>query len=435
METPLYSKLKEFSDEKPLRLHIPGHKGKMTPLPRNFLSVDFTELSRTGNLYEGGEPFDEAQSLWANQFGFEYAQFLTGGSTQGMYTALAICSGEKVLLDRGGHRSAVHAMGLLHRKPIYLKRPWLKDLEVPGPVDPTVIEDILKENPDVKTVMVTSPTYCGVLSDIYTIAEIVHKYDGKLVVDGAHGAHFPWLMIDHYSAADVVTISPHKTLPALGQAAVLLYREFSPNVVRETASLFGTSSPSYPIMSSMDLVRNWMDGEGMLEYVRVARQVATLREIFPALSDPLQLDPTRLTLLCNEGQQVARELEKQGIFLEMANPGHLVAVFTAADTDEEIQQFAKAVLPHVSHRSPLPDLTPPEQLPVKRMEIHEVMFAEKTLLPLSECAGKIAGTTIAPYPPGVPVVVLGEEISSTELEYLERVGYENQEVLVVSPSP
>lgn len=433
METPLYSALTKFSDEKPLRFHIPGHKGKQIPLSNRFLDIDFTELNPTGNLYQGGAPFDHAQDLWAGQFAFPNAQFLTGGSTQGIYTALALCGkpGDKILLDRGGHRSTVHACGLLRLKPVYLQRPWLKELEVPAAFEIEEVEKMFQLHPDIKAILITSPTYWGILSDIHAIAHVAHSYGVKVIVDGAHGSHLPWLMIDNFSSADVVTISPHKTLPALGQAAILLYRDISPVLVRETAALFGSSSPSYPILSSMDLARAWMDEDGMMEYVRVARQVATLREIFPSLSDPLYLDPTRLTLLCNEGQQVARELEKIGIYLEMANQGHLMAVFSGLDTDEEIYHLAKVLIPHFQHRSPLPDLSPPEDLPPKRMDIEDAMFLPKEAKPLSECVGRVAAATIAPYPPGIPIVVIGEEITKESVEYLEKIGYTNQEVLVV----
>lgn len=433
METPLYSKILEFSESNPLRLHIPGHKGKIIPLPSDFLEIDVTELSATGNLYEGGEPFDHAQSFWANQFGLEGAQFLTGGSTQGVYTALGLCAkeGGKVLLDRGAHRSAFHAMGLLRLEPVYLKRPWLEEFQVPNALDPHTVEEMLVQHPDITTVFLTSPTYCGIISDVPEIARITHEHGAKLVVDGAHGAHLSWLMMDNYASADVVTLSAHKTLPTLGQGAVLLYSGFSPEEVRETASLFGSSSPSYPILCSMDIARAWMEEEGMMEYLRVAREVATLREILPSLTPPLMLDPLRLTVLCPDGKKVAKELEKEGIYLEMANPGHIVAVFTGMDTDKEVRRFGKAMIPFFQHQEPMPDLSPPEMFPVKQFEIHQAMFAKKKTLPLSQSVGEIAASTIAPYPPGVPVVVMGEVISQEILDYLQRVGYENDKVLVV----
>lgn len=433
MSATLYQHLHDKAKKKPLRFHIPGHKGKQVPFLKNLLPLDFTEINGTGNLYIPGAPIEEAQEKWAMEFGFPHCQFLTGGSTQGVYTALALCAkeGDTVLLDRTSHKSAMNAMGLLGLKPLYLQRPWLSGMEVPGAVTPEDVETMLKENPEIKTVFLTSPTVYGILSDVYSISEIVHEHGGKLVVDGAHGAHLPWLMIDNYSSADVVAVSAHKTLPCLGQSAMIFFRDFCPDLVGETASLFGTSSPSYLMLASMDRAREWMNQEGSLEYVRVARQVATLREIFPSLEAPLYLDPTRLTLLCSRGDEIALELEKEEIYLEMANPGHMVAVFTAMDQDEEIQKFAKHLVMYLAKPSHLPDLSPPPLLPERKMSIRDVLFAEKITVPLAESLGKIAGANIAPFPPGIPVVVSGEVISQTTLDYLARINYEKKEILVI----
>lgn len=431
MATPLYGALKDYAKKTPLRLHIPGHKGKQIPSARNLLPLDVTELSTTGNLYEIGEPFATAQQLWADQFGLPHCQFLTGGSTQGVYTALAMCGGDTILMDRYSHRSVSHGAGLLGINPLYLRREWMPEFEVSKGIDPDVVDKMMEAHPEVKTVVICSPTMVGVLSDVYTIAQVVHSHGGKLIVDGAHGAHFPWLMIDHYSSADVVVLSAHKTLPCLGQSAMILYRDFDPQQVADTASLFGTSSPSYPILASMDLAREWMDGDGMMEYVRVARLVATLREIFPTVNEPLQLDPTRLTILCPHGLEVAKALEEENIFLEMATKSHLVAVFTAMDTDQEVQRFAMALVNHMDNHTGLPDLSPPPELPPRRMSLQDALRGKKISIPLQESLGRVAAYPVAPYPPGIPVVEMGEEITQSMLDYLDHIGYDKTEVMVV----
>lgn len=123
--------------------------------------IDLTELPPTGNLYEGGEPFASAQALWAKEFGFEYCQFLTGGSTQGIHTGLALCCppGSKVLVDRNCHRAVFNAMALLDLEPIYLERPWLGEESLIGPISPETVENMLCQCPKIKTVCITSPTY------------------------------------------------------------------------------------------------------------------------------------------------------------------------------------------------------------------------------------------------------------------------------------
>ncbi len=428
MDTPLYNRLKELADQQPLRFHIPGHKG----IP--IFPLDFTELTVTGNLYGEGKAIVEAQNLWAVEFGFPYGFFLTGGSTQGVYTALGLCckEGDTVLLDRGAHRSASNALALLGLEPVYLPRPWSEQYQVTAGIDPDTVEELLTEHPEIKTVFLTSPTTEGVLSDVGTISGIVKNHGAKLIVDGAHGAHLPWLMIDNYSSADVVCVSAHKTLPALGQSALLFYRDFTLAQVQEQASLFGTSSPSYLLMASMDLARAWMNQDGMMEFVRVARQVATLREIFPSIGEPLMLDPCRLCILCNQGQRVAKEMEEHGIYLEMSSIGHLVAVFTALDDDKKIQELGKALIPHLFHRQELPDLSPPLEFPKKILSPRQALSAEKERVPWEQCQGRIAGAHMAPFPPGIPVVAKGEEISQEILDYLERIGCKQETVLVIA---
>ena len=129
MSTPLYDALKDYAAKKTARFHMPGHKGRWLPLPElvPLAPLDVTEIPGTGNLYEAGEPFDSAQALWAQVFGFDHCQFLTGGSTMGVLTGLTLfCPpGSRVLLDRGCHRSAFNALALLDLAPVYLPRPWL----------------------------------------------------------------------------------------------------------------------------------------------------------------------------------------------------------------------------------------------------------------------------------------------------------------------
>nr|CRY96295.1 hypothetical protein [uncultured prokaryote] len=270
MPTPLYDALRRYADREPIRFHMPGHKGRSFPPAelKWLASIDVTELPETGNLYEAGEPFDSAQALWAELFGFEYCQFLTDGSTMGVHTGLALCCkpGDRVLIDRNCHRSAFNALALLDLEPVWLERPWLKSENLPGPIPPGDVETALEKYPDIKTVCITSPTYAGVLSDIGAVSRMIHARGGKLFVDGAHGAHLPFLGLAPFWGADCVVVSAHKTLPAMGQTALLFVNGFEPELVRRTASIFGTSSPSYPMLASLDVVRDWMVRWGAEEY-------------------------------------------------------------------------------------------------------------------------------------------------------------------------
>ncbi len=248
MPTPLYDVLRRYASQEPIRFHMPGHKGIIDqPADLRWMApIDVTELPETGNLYDAGEPFDSAQKLWADLFGFDQCQFLTGGSTMGIHTGLALCCrpGDRVLMDRSCHRAAFHALALLDLEPVWLERPWLSSENLIGPISPGDVEKALEEHPNIKTVCITSPTYAGVLSNVGAISRIVHAHGGKLFVDGAHGAHLPFLGMEPFWGADCVVVSAHKTLPAMGQSALLFVSGFEPDRVRQMASVFGTSSPS-----------------------------------------------------------------------------------------------------------------------------------------------------------------------------------------------
>lgn len=440
MPTPLYDALRAYADREPFRFHMPGHKGRSLPLAelKWLAPIDVTELTGTGNLYEPGEPFDAAQALWAERFGFERCQFLTGGSTQGVHTGLALCCapGDKILLDRGSHRSAFHAMALLDLRPVWLERPWLARENLIGPISPGDVEKALDQNPDIKTVCITSPTYAGVLSNIGAISRIAHAHGARLFVDGAHGAHLPFLGLEPFWGADCVVTSAHKTLPAMGQTALLFANGFQPDRVRELASVFGSSSPSYPMLASLDACRDWMERWGIQKYERAAVRVAELRRRFPSLrpgptcGDGLSLDPTRLVLKARDGHAFAQALEQRGVVPEMADKGHVVFICTCQDDDFAFRVLTRKLEELREQMGDCPPLPPPP-LPETVLTPRQALFAPRETVPLEQSAGRIAASSIAPYPPGVPVVAPGERIEKKHLAYLTEIGYNKKDCCVV----
>lgn len=434
MPTPLYDALTAFAHTRPLRLHMPGHKGKPLAAPElaGVSSLDFTELGPTGNLYEPGPPMDAAQELWARACAFDWCQFLTGGSTQGIHTALALSCplGSAVLIDRGSHRSVFNAMALLDLRPRFLTRSWLDQDGITGPISPERVEKALSDHPEIKTVCITSPTYYGVLSDIPAIAHIVHRYGGRLIIDGAHGLHLPFLGGEPFSGADLVVASAHKTLPALGQSAVLLGRGPLRDRARTMASVYGTSSPSYPVMASLDLARDWMEGPGREGYRRVIARAAQLRQRYPGLVYGGGLDPARLVIAAPDGVRAAQALEEMGIWPEMSDSGHVVFILTGCDSEEDLDRLESgltALLPLLGPPAPVP----PPPMPRQVMTPRQALFSTSHRRPLDDCLGQVAACQLAPYPPGVPVVAPGEEIGKKELSYLHQIGYNNMDVAVI----
>ncbi|MCD8004447.1 MAG: aminotransferase class I/II-fold pyridoxal phosphate-dependent enzyme [Oscillospiraceae bacterium] len=413
-DAPLYRALAEFADTDPLRLHMPGHKGKGLPGWERLARLDFTELPPTGNLYQEGGAIGRAEELWAAAFGMAACQMLTCGSTQGILAAMTLACppGSAVLVDRGSHRSVYNAMALLDLRPVYF---WDKTCRG--------IRKALDGHPEIKTVCITSPDYYGQLFDIPAIARLCHQRQACLVVDGAHGAHLPFLGLEPFRGADLTVCSAHKTLPVLGQGALLFSGgRFGGEELRHAAALYGTSSPSYPILASMDLARAWMQSpEGRENYRRVCRRVQALRERFPALTG--RVDPARLTLRLQDGFALERALQARNIWPEMADRGHAVFILTGMDSDGELNRLEDAL----AELDPCGEAEESPQAPSPEMVLspRQALFAPSQTVRLSQSQGLIAAQYIEPYPPGVPVVAPGERVTKKHLAYLRAIRYNN----------
>ena len=428
-KTPLYDALTSFAAQNPLRMHMPGHKGNPLPGLDHLAAIDFTELPPTGNLFEGGGAIGEAERLWAEVFHMDSCLFLTGGSTQGVLTALTLACqpGDTILLDRGSHRSAYNALALLDLKPVYLQRPWLEQAGVTGPISPGEVEKQLESHPEIRTLCITSPTYYGVLSDLPALAEIMHRRGGVLVVDGAHGAHLPFLGDYGLSAADLLVVSAHKTLPAPGQTALLFSNgAFSHADLRRAGSIYGSSSPSYPMMAALDLCRAHMLEGGGEAYRKTAAEVARLRQLFPALTEEdAPLDPARLVVCAPDGYAAQAALEAQNVWPEMADGGHVVFIPTCADSPGDFARLEEAL--QGVHLGPCPGCPPPPPPPEMALTPRQALFAHRRTLPLAEAEGLVAACQVAPYPPGVPVIAPGERVDKKSIAYLKQIGYNTLE--------
>lgn len=433
MNAPLYNALVSRAGLGTLRMHMPGHKGKCAP-PELLAAaaLDFTELDGTGNLYTGDGPIAEAEALAAPVWGAESCYFLTGGSTQGVHAALALCTrpGDRILLDRGSHLSFFTGMALLGLEPEYVWFPTAQSISA-----------ALDVHNDIKTVCVTSPTYYGRVLDVAGISAACRTHGARLFVDEAHGAHFPFVGMGKCAqgkGADVSVTSAHKTLPALGSAAMLFASgDFTPEDVREKTAMFGTSSPSYDIMASIDWARAYItEGGGAAEYMRAAKAVGKIRkeinsrDVFHAL-EGADTDPTRLTVDMGSlgGKRAARLLdEKYGVCCEMSDRDRAVFIVTCADSDADLTRLSDAIraleplAPASGDARPFPELPAAKRV----MRIRDAAFSPRERIPLAAAAGRTAAECIAPYPPGVPVTAPGEEIGPEILAYLHGVGYEEK---------
>lgn len=433
--TPLFTALQQFNAQSPLRMAMPGHKGQPLPGLGADMSLDFTELPPTGNLYEPGGAIEEAEQLWAKVWGADCCLFLTGGATQGIHTALLAAggAGTAILVDRVSHRSIHTGMALLDQHPVWLERPWLDDRGVVGQLSPETVDRALSEHPEIKTICITSPTYYGVLSDSDKIAKVCHQHGARLIVDAAHGAHLFMTGKNPYRGADLVVTSTHKTLRAPGQSALLFGTGVTLEQLRRASLMFATSSPSYLMMAALDALRPWCQGEGKRRYGETARQVAALRRAYPSLQEgDAPLDPCRFVLCVPDGFAVEAALQNRNIWPEMADTGHVVFILTDSD-DEAAFVRLRAALDELGLRNQpcRGHVPPPPPVPKPIFSPREAVFGVKKEVPFADAEGKIAAQQLAPYPPGVPVCAPGERISKKVLFYLKEIGYNKPSIEIL----
>jgi arginine/lysine/ornithine decarboxylase len=420
--SPLIHVLSSLADSRPVRMHVPGHKGK------DLFSLDFTELPVTGDLYrdtETASPLRQAETLWAEKYHAAGCCFLTGGSSQGVAAALAALTvpGETILLDRYHHTSFTHAMALLDLHPVFLPRPVSHDglfMSLP----PRTLEAALHAHPNIKTVCITSPTYYGEACDIAALSSICRRYHARLFVDAAHGAHFPWAELGSPAAgADIFVCSLHKTLPALGQSAALFTNvETHLPRLRRASAWFGTSSPSYVLMASIDAAYTWLTAQGAERWRQILNTIRILRSNYDILSHVSPyIDPFRLTMrvsgLGYTGYEVSAIWQKKfNLWSEMCDERHVVCITGAADEPSDFTVLESALsYIYRNRRSPLllPDITLP--LPQRACSPRAALLSASQTMRLAEADGLTAADDILHYPPGVPICAAGEVIDTAAL--------------------
>lgn len=450
MSESFYQQLKKQAARKAARFHMPGHKGRpILPELNHPFAIDYTEIKGTGNLYEGDEPILSAEQAAARYYGAHDCLFLTGGSTQALMTAIAsaVPAGGTLVLDRNCHKSVTHAMALLDITPVFVVPQPLDHTGLPGLLVPQAVENALAQHPEASALLVTSPNYYGVMQKIPTLAAICKQHDVPLLVDAAHGAHLKAVGKPSpiEEGADLAAISAHKTLPALGQSALLLSSgRIAWQKLLDMAPMFGSSSPSYLLLASIDLARGWLEGKGASAYEACAKQVAALRReierttVFSALTETTtSLDPCRLTICCENtnvtGHQLNAILHDQfDIDVEMSDYDHVVCICTGADTRRDYARLMGALRDKQFARKPAQKKALLRFPEVERVcSVREAWFSANTVVPLAQAAGRVCARPVTPYPPGVPLIYPGERIGQVHIEFLRARWYTDKEPICV----
>lgn len=428
MDAPLYSALRRHAALGRSSFHTPGHKNNPEALPGDLFSLDFTELPDTDSLYEDSGPIREAERKASALFQTARTCFSADGCTLCIQAMLRLAAprGGKILCSRVIHRSAVNAMALLGIEPVWAM--------------PRDIARASASSPGIQAVYVTSPDYYGRLLDLGPAAAACRARGIPLLVDCAHGAHLMFtdpVLHPLRSGASMTADSAHKTLGVLTGGAWLNIadRRYSADA-KQAMALFGSTSPSYPVLASLDLARAWLEEHPgafrlLEEKVREIRSAALGRGIrIPEGT----LDPTRITLDTAsagvDGRRAADFFRSGGIEPEYADAGFVVLIATPFNTQEDFRRLKSAVLslplsPGKAERKPaeLPPIEP------AAAGLREAILGESESVEVSCAKGRIAAETACPCPPGVPVVMPGERISREAADFLSGYGILRMKVL------
>lgn len=459
---PLVSALKASAEENAASFHFPGHnRGQAAPSSltqligaKPFLH-DMPELPELDNLFSPEGPILEAQKEAARLFGALETWFLVGGSTCGVHAAImATCSpGDTLILPRNSHISAISAMVLSGALPKYIVPEYDFKWDVAGGITPSQVNDAIKElemeGRKAAALLVVSPTYHGICSNLDEICHICHSYNIPVIVDEAHGAHLgfhPELPSSSLSqGADLAVQSTHKVLCSLTQSSMLHMQGNLVNRERISKSLqmLQSSSPSYLLLASLDAARAQLSENREAVFDKAMDLALEARSLiskipgisiieFPSFSSFFQIDPLRLTIgvwqlglsgfeaddiLCNDF----------GVVCELVGTKSFTLAFNLGTQRDHVLRLV-AGLNHLSQTSHFPQPVKEEGKNVNhfvclddiriRMSPREAFFATKRKVSIRDSLGEICGELVCPYPPGIPVLIPGEIITAEALNYL-----------------
>lgn len=436
-EIYLDKRLEEYAKSDYYPFHMPGHKRQLADdmFPSR---IDITEIDGFDNLHDAREIIEAAQRRAGALYGAAHTSFLVNGSTCGLLAAVsaAVPRGGKILIARNCHRAVYHAAYLRQLSVEYVF-PEIRAEGIQGAIEPEAVREALDLNKEIGAVVITSPTYDGIVSDISTIADIVHAHGIPLIVDEAHGAHFGFHPYFPQTAvrlgADVVVQSMHKTLPSLTQTALLHVQSgrVAQEKIQRFLDIYETSSPSYVLMAGMERCVRMIEkrGEKLFEAYagqlrRFYQETSGLKNI-RVLPESKDRDPSKLLIFGDklglDGKALYEILlKKYHLQPEMCTGSYVLAMTSFADTEEGFERLLAALRDiegtydggsqgHQEHTGDF--IKRIYQRTEKCLEPYQAWDREAVELPLGKAAGRISAEFVNLYPPGIPLLVPGEEIS------------------------
>ena len=423
-DMPITSFLVNYAENDTIRGHMPGHKGKALPspsLPPEAYAWDITEIEGADSLFEADGILRESERLTAELYGSADCCFSAGGSTLCIQAMLARMKAEHrhIIAARTVHRAFLNACVLLDL-PVTWVYPRGGEL-ISGEYALSDFEAALQGVNAPACIYVTSPDYCGTMQDIAGLSALCRRYGARLLVDNAHGAHLAFLPENRHPihlGADFCCDSAHKMLPALTGAAMLHCREACGMEMKQYMQLFGSTSPSYLILQSIEGAIAYLR-EGGAERIRAcAEHSRKLREKLTAYTFKGD-DPLHLTVAC-DGVQLAADLRANGIECEYADRTCLVLLLSPVMDEGELARLESIL---AACKPLAPQTLPPLPKPgTQALPLREAALSAWETLPLQAAIGRICGPVQVPCPPAVPLFLPGERITEEGVAYAEAFG-------------
>ncbi|KXZ20424.1 aminotransferase class I/II-fold pyridoxal phosphate-dependent enzyme [Bacillus nakamurai] len=452
MDTPLYTALIEHAHRNTHSFHVPGHHNgdvffdEAKSVYQSLLSIDMTEITGLDDLHHPTGVIKEAQDLVSRFYGSRESFFLVNGTTAGnLAMILAVCEpGEPILIQRNCHKSVFHAVAMGGAKPVYIAPEVDEGMHVPAHVPFSVIEKALADYPNAKGLVLTNPTYYGHSADLTASIKAAHSYGVPVLVDEAHGAHLvlgePFPPSSLAMGADAVVHSAHKTLPAMTMGSY--FHLNSSRIDRDRLvyylSSLQSSSPSYPIMASLDTARAYVQdiaengtlSAHMQHIDQIKQTFASIPyiEVINPSGNGLRPDPLKLTLrskLGHSGYSLQRILESSGVFVELADEYQVLLVLPLGGR-RKIEPETVRIIHQMLENTP-PDKRPEAvkwtfpSITTLDYPKSEISRFKKEFVDMDKAAGRLHAADIIPYPPGIPLVMDGERITEESIQKLSRL--------------
>lgn len=435
METPIADFVAAYREKNPIRLHMPGHKG--API-LGCEAMDITEVAGADALYEAEGIIAESEENAAGLFGSGRTVYSAEGSSQCIRAMvyLAVTRSQRaerpwILAARNAHKAFLYALALCDADVAWLW-PEGSDSLCSCPIRAEQVEAVLRHSQTLPAaVYLTSPDYLGRENPVAEIAKVCHRYGVLLLVDNAHGAYLRFLPQSRHPmdlGADLCCDSAHKTLPVLTGGAYLHMGKHVPEELRHRAkaamALFGSTSPSYLILSSLDRCNAYLGGDFPGDLAKAAEAVrrtkANLQEngwyVLP--SEPMKI--TIRAAAGHSGEELARMLSRKGIEPEYADPEHLVLMPSVMTKPWELQALADAL--GKTKEPPVIPLPMPKASGKQVLSPRDAIFAPQEVLPTEASLNRICASPTVGCPPAIPIAVSGERIEAETIALFQRYG-------------